>query len=156
MGTDLPPSCSGSRARRHWPVRQTGAADAHWHAGGPAPPAGTGPGWAQAASPTRDRGHQGLEASSGPIRVMETFSNSTKDRGGRGGGEHGGVGVLTAGLKEEPNLAWTATRAWVSAARLWWGSRGMRTVPPTRGSQPVAWTPGAGSRVQRICELERG
>lgn len=65
---NLPPSCSGSRARRHWPVRQTGAAGAHWHAGGPAPPAGTDPGWARAASPVGAQGQQELEASSGPDR----------------------------------------------------------------------------------------
>lgn len=70
-GTALPPSCSGSMAQWHWPVQQTGAADAHWHAGGPAPPAGTDPGWAQAASPVRDQGQQGLEAILHPTGVRK-------------------------------------------------------------------------------------
>ena len=65
-GTNPPPSCSGSRAQWHWPVQRTGAADARWHAGGPAPPAATGPGRARAASPARVQGQQGLEASCGP------------------------------------------------------------------------------------------
>lgn len=84
-GADLPPSCSGSRARWHWPEQQIGAADAHWHAGGPAPPAGTDLGWAQAASPVRARGQQGLEANFGTMGVTKRWSNGPK--GGNGSWE---------------------------------------------------------------------
>lgn len=109
-GANLPPSCSGSRARWRWPVLQTGAADARWHAGGPAPPAGTDPARARAASPVRAQGQQGLEASIGPMGVTKRRSNGPK----------GGVGAQregrwrqeepTAGLKGELGLALTATQ----------------------------------------------
>ena len=64
-------------------MRRTGAADARWHAGGPAPPAVTGPGWARAASPARIQGQQGLEASGGPGGVTKIG----------GGGWRAGVGA---------------------------------------------------------------
>lgn len=70
-GADLPPSCSGSRARWRWPGQQTGAAGARWRVGGPAPPAATGPGWARAASPVRAQGRVGSEASFGPGPVTK-------------------------------------------------------------------------------------
>ena len=80
-------------------MQQTGAADARWHAGGPAPPAVTGPGWARDASPARIRGQQGLEASGGPGRVTKIGGGGWRAGAGaewkRMGGGGGGGGVCS-------------------------------------------------------------
>ena len=98
-------------------MRRTGAADAHWHAGGPAPPAVTGPGWARAASPARIQGQQGLEASGGPGGVTKIGGGGWRagagaeweGRGRRGRGRKGTV-LPTLGTKGELSLALIATQ----------------------------------------------
>lgn len=134
-GTNLPPSCSGSRVRWHWPVRRTGAADAHWHAGGPAPPAATGPGWARAASPVRVQRQQGLGASCGPGGVTKPWGK------GRRRGRKGSLALTVAQCSRVEKLGKSA--------------RGTLTLPPARGSGPAALTPwwGLGPQCREFMNL---